>query len=173
MNTMDTLSNLLGIPEDMTAPLIEAEPVDTNLPVPVPPATPPAVIDAKPQDEQDLDDDIAFARAQIKDIAKRASSAAAAAILLAESGDSPKAFEAVARMTEAIVTANKELVELHRTKKETLQPAKGAGKTSLLPTDGATAAPVNIERAVFVGRASDLLRELRKTQKAISDAETS
>ncbi len=72
-------------------------------------------------------------------------------------------------MTEAIVTANKELIEIHRTRKETLR-SKPNGKGSLLP-DGDNK-PINIEKAVFVGRASDLLRELRqmeKDQKAISN----
>ncbi len=166
---MDNLSALLGISDDLTAAAGVEDLVES------PPEVPTVVVSAEvvdadiPQDEKDLNEDLQIARKNIKDIAERAAKAAQAAILLAESGDSSKAFEAVARMTEAIVTANKELIEIHRTRKETLR-SKPNGKGSLLP-DGDNK-PINIEKAVFVGRASDLLRELRqmeKDQKAISN----
>jgi hypothetical protein len=81
--------------------------------------------------------------------------AAKSAILLAQSGDSPRAYEVVATMLTAIVNANKELVNLHKIKQDAAPQGSGAG-------DGGG---VNIEKAVFVGRAADLLRELRTLQK--------
>ena len=69
--------------------------------------------------------------------------AAKSAILLAQSGDSPRAYEVVATMLTAIVNANKELVNLHKIKQDAAPHGAGA-------VDGGG---VNIEKAVFVGRA--------------------
>ena len=63
-------------------------------------------------------------------------------------------------MIQALVTANKELMLLHKTRKETIATVPPQQNASLLPTgDGST---VNIDKAVFVGRASDLLRQIRQ-----------
>ena len=58
-------------------------------------------------------------------------------------------------MLTAIVYANKELLVLHKTKEDTRKSREGAESAS----------GVTIEKAVFVGRASDLLRELRTLSK--------
>lgn len=107
-------------------------------------------------DEQKLDEDFESARTNIQQMTKDVTEAAKSAILLAQSGDSPRAYEAVAKMLTAIVNANKELLVLHKTKQEAT-PQKSA--------ESSEAGGVTIEKAVFVGRASDLLRELRQLQK--------
>ena len=174
---MESLNELLGIPDELTAPgaasLVSTQ-ADDVVPAQATAAPVVEVVEAEiPKHEQELEEDMQAARKNLKSIATSAAQAAKAAILLAESGDSAKAFEAVAKMTEAIVTANKELIEIHRTRKETLKKANT--KESLLPTT--PQGPVNIEKAVFIGRASDLLRELRqmdKDQKALpANAESS
>lgn len=106
-------------------------------------------------DEEKLDADFESARTNIQQMTKDVTEAAKSAILLAQSGDSPRAYEVVATMLTAIVNANKELVALHKTKQEAA-PQK---------TESSEAGGVTIEKAVFVGRASDLLRELRQLQK--------
>jgi len=168
-NNMDALAEYLGIDGGRAAP-VDLVPASEDTSVVVGEVVETAA-DIKVVHERELEEDIQVARTAMKKIAERAASAAEAAILLAESGDDAKAFDSVARMTEAIVKANKELIELHRTRKETLD--KKEPKAPLLPNGNR---PVNIEKAVFVGRASDLLRELRdidKGQKALpADAET-
>lgn len=103
-----------------------------------------------------LDADFELARTNIQNITKDVTEAAKSAILLAQSGDSPRAYEVVANMLTAIVNANKELVNLHKTKRDAAPVASEESSES---------GGVNIEKAVFVGRASDLLRQLRQIQK--------
>ena len=105
--------------------------------------------------EEAFDEDFGYARSVVRDSIDQAREAAVGAIELAQSGDSARAYEVVAGMLTAIVNANKELLVLHKTKEDTRKSRDG----------GESASGVTIEKAVFVGRASDLLRELRTLSK--------
>ena len=109
-------------------------------------------VQAVPVDPK-LDTDFTFARDKMRDLIKKGQEAVDSAIMLAQSGDNPRAYEVVGGMITAIIQANKELITIHKTRKETEQIG-GIER----PKDGAG---VNIERAVFVGKASDLLREIK------------
>lgn len=133
-----------------------------------PAETLPAVVTATPLPADTLDNDFEFAREKMRDLIGKGQHAIDSAILLAESGDNPRAYEVVGGMITAIVQANKELVNIHKTRKETTAVTPNA---STLPTDGG--GTVNIDKAVFVGRASDLLREIKALTKPKSDANAS
>jgi hypothetical protein len=106
--------------------------------------------------EEAFEEDFGYARSVVRESIDQAREAAVTAIELAQSGDSARAYEVVAGMLTAIVNANKELLVLHKTKEDTRKSREGGASTS----------GVTIEKAVFVGRASDLLRELRTLSKA-------
>ena len=103
-----------------------------------------------------FDADFNYARKVVRESIDQAREAAVSAIELAQTGDSSRAYEVVASMLTAIVNANKELLLLHKTKEDT-QAKSREGTTS--------STGVTIEKAVFVGRASDLIRELRSLGK--------
>lgn len=129
-----------------------------NTPTALVPATSAEVVVAEPlvSHEKALEDDFTYARDTITNSINDVKEAAKSAILLAQSGDSPRAYEVVATMLTAIVNANKELVHLHKARKDAApQEQKDSGESG----------NVTIEKAVFVGRAADLLRELRSIQK--------
>jgi hypothetical protein len=105
--------------------------------------------------EDAFEEDFGYARSVVRESIDQARDAAVTAIELAQSGDSARAYEVVAGMLTAIVNANKELLALHKTKEDTRKSREGGASTS----------GVTIEKAVFVGRASDLLRELRTLSK--------
>ena len=105
--------------------------------------------------EDAFEEDFGYARSVVRESIDQARDAAVSAIELAQSGDSARAYEVVAGMLTAIVNANKELLVLHKTKEDTRKSREGGASTS----------GVTIEKAVFVGRASDLLRELRTLSK--------
>lgn len=96
------------------------------------PATPQAVVTAVPVDNMDtgsteaLNHDVEYARGVMTENIDLVREATKSAILLAQSGDSPRAYEVVASMLTAIVNANKELVALHRAKEDTT-PLLGRG----------------------------------------------
>jgi len=102
-----------------------------------------------------FEEDFDYARSVVRESIDQVREAAVTSIELAQSGDSARAYEVVAGMLTAIVNANKELLALHKTKEDTRKSREGGASTS----------GVTIEKAVFVGRASDLLRELRTLSK--------
>jgi len=152
----DTLDKLLDVAVDQTTkalePVVQGELVPAGK---VCSSLAPVV-----QEDPKLEDDFEVARKAMKDLIKKGGEAADSAIMLAQSLDEPRGFRVVAEMIQALVTANKELMLLHKTRKETIATVPPQQNASLLPTgDGST---VNIDKAVFVGRASDLLRQIRQ-----------
>lgn len=110
-----------------------------------------------------LDADVQYARTVMKDGIEQVREAMKSAILLAQSGDSPRAFEVVGNMLTSIINANKELTALHKTKEDTIASHKSRVQDGASDKSGGD---VHIEKAVFIGRAADLLRELKQMQKA-------
>lgn len=149
MSTHDDLNELLDIPPQPTS-LVPANPVEV---------TPLSETETSPM--PGLNNDLAFARENLTNALTKMKEVLDTAILVAQSGDNPKSFDAVSNMLNAMVAANKELIELHRAKEETAQTHQT--RTGSAPEKGGG---VNIEQAVFVGKPSDLLRELRAADKA-------
>jgi len=127
------------------------------------PALPPAIVEDPNDTIAALNHDVNYARMVMTENIDLVREAAKSAISLAESGDSPRAYEVVASMLTAIINANKELVNLHRTKEDTTAATR-ARLNATNPSIGGSGG-VTIEKAVFVGRAADLLRELRNLSK--------
>lgn len=158
MSTTDAkLNELFDLaPEDTTNATLPAVVVEGEV-LPAVVETPP------PPQEHTLDRDFEFARQEIRDTIQRVSLTVTDAITLAQSGDQPRAYEVVGNLLTAIVNANKELVELHRSRSETLRVKQA---TAPAGSGHSEQGGVKIEKAVFVGRASDLLREIRALEKA-------
>jgi hypothetical protein len=160
-----TLNTVLDIHPDQTreaaTPTVTAEILPVESPLPLPPAI---IVTPVPPDPhlKDLNDDVEFAREQIKLLIDDGRSAMNGALELAANDDKPRAYEVVATLLTAVVQANKELILLHKTRKETLKADK----------DTKTGPPVSVEidKAVFFGRASDLLRELQAVKKQTAAA---
>jgi hypothetical protein len=110
----------------------------------------------------ELQEDMEYARTNMKDVIDQSKSAFTSALDMAEQGGEPRAYEVVSQLIAAIVQANKDLISLHKTRKDTLKTdkeVKQVGEASSGTTIN------NIEKAVFVGRAQDLLRELKQIEK--------
>jgi hypothetical protein len=108
-----------------------------------------------------LQDDVDYAREQIKDLIDTGRIAIQGALELAESSDKSRDYEVVGGLITAVTTANKELITIHKIKKDAEKEVAAGG--------AAPAGTVNIDKAVFVGRASDLLRELNAVKKGMTD----
>ena len=119
-----------------------------------------SIVEAEPsENSQRLEDDFEFARTKIRDLVEKGKDALESAIILAQAGDSPRAYEVVGKMLENIVQANKELVGLHKTHRDASVPLDSS------PSSSEGGNNVVIDKAVFVGRASDLLREIKSLKK--------
>lgn len=163
---MDVLDTILQVAPDATrasslnipdSAVITAELVPSN-PVAVPAVVPPALPE---KHLAELDEDITFARQQMKTLMDDTRSAINGAMELATAGTEARPYEVVGGLINAGVAVMKELANLHKVRKETLKTDKEAQQVQ--QTTGATV--VNIDKAVFAGRASDLLRELRQVQQ--------
>jgi hypothetical protein len=121
-------------------------------------ASAPAILPDKQIEE--LEQDMEYARVNVKDVIDQAKASLSQALELAETGGEARHFEVASQMITAIVDANKTLISLHKTRKDTLKTdkeVKGTGEAS--PQE------IHINQAVFVGRASDLLRKLKEIEK--------
>lgn len=110
--------------------------------------------------EKELEVDMDYARTNMKDLIDQGKAALTGALELADAGDTPRAYEVVGGMITAIIQANKELILLHKTRKETLQIDK-----EVKSTGDVSSTEIRINKAVFVGRAQDLLRSLNEIEK--------
>lgn len=175
----DALNTLLGIDPTETreavvnvvqeaADMIAAEdvaslPVDAEVMPETAIAVPPAPTAVKPDPHaEDMNEDVDFAREQIKQLIDDGRSAMNGIMELAAAGDQPRAYEVVATLLTAVVNANKELIHIHKTRKDALKADKEAKQ---VPTGPGGSSPVNIDKAVFIGTTSNLLRELQNIKK--------
>lgn len=149
---------------EIAAELLEAEsPSNPSSSVPAIPSQDASSVPALPQTpqdthNQDLQTDVDLARTSLKTVITQGESAVQSALQLAEAGEKPGAYRVVGELITATVNANKALVDIHKVKKDAEKVIAGSGSKD-------QSGDVNIDKAVFVGRASDFLRELKKARR--------
>lgn len=165
--TPNSNKTVIEVAADLLDAEILAESTSANLPSPTHDVS--SVPAIRPAQESDIDqhnkalqEDLDQARLGIKTALAQAESATQSALELAEAGEKPGAYRVVGELINATVSANRELVNIHKIKKD-------AEKVAALNTPANSDGNVNIDKAVFVGRASDLLRELKKARKGTAN----
>jgi hypothetical protein len=167
---MDPLDDILGVTNpavddvDIVDALIPADSGD--VPVVVGEPVSEAIARADTPDIKDLETDFDIARKAIKDALEKVGPVLDEAIVVASAGSEPRAYEVVATLMGNLVDASKKLMDIHVKRKDVKDEPRARGNSTVAPAGGT----VNIDRAVFVGRASDLLREIKRLQKGGSDA---
>lgn len=168
----EQLDNILEVAPEATrttaitkaAEILQAEVISSSTDlIPVEPASVPAPIVPDAQ-QVELDEDMEYARINMKDVIDKGKAALDGALELAEAGDTARPYEVVGGVITAIIQANKELILLHQTRKETQKLDK-----EVKATGEATPTEIRINKAVFVGRAQDLLRSLNEIEKATKE----
>ena len=107
---------------------------------------PPARIKPKTEGKDD-DIDYNYARENYYNLIERNQDAIEEMLEIAKQSEHPRAFEVVGQLIKSGLDANKELMTLHKTKKE-LSMEKGGTTT-------------NVNNAVFVGSTADLQKLLK------------
>ncbi len=92
--------------------------------------------------------DTEFARKNIRDMLDKGSKAFEDLALVANQSESPRAYEVLATMMKNMSEMNKDLLELQKRKRE-LAPQSESAKG------------VNIDKAVFVGSTTELLKMIK------------
>lgn len=89
------------------------------------------VAEIKPEETNtDVDDDVEFARRNIKEILRTGMNAMETANQIASESESPRAFEVLSTMMKTLGDMNSQLIDLHEKKKK----AKGMKSSDEVPT---------------------------------------
>ena len=99
-----------------------------------------------PINGQDEDTDFQYARETLYNLIERGQDGLEELIEIAKQSEHPRAFEVVGQMIDKLTTTNKELLNLHKTKKD-IQTEKGG--------------PTNVTNALFVGSTAELQKMLK------------
>jgi hypothetical protein len=97
-----------------------------------------------------IDDDAEFARQNIKTLIEKGNDAANHIVEIAKQSEHPRAFEVAAGLLKNLADMNKDLLEIQKRKRD-LQPK-------------ITQQNINVDKAVFVGTAADLLKQLKENK---------
>ena len=96
---------------------------------------------------QEYETDFQYARENLYNLIERGQDGLEELLEIAKQSQHPRAFEVVGQMIDKLANTNKELLNLHKTKKD-IQAEKTSG-------------PTNVTNALFVGSTSELQKLLK------------
>ena len=119
------------------------------------------VLDVEPIDYQTteivevktpVEDDAEFARTNIRDLISKGNSAIDNLLLVATASEHPRAYEVAAGLIKNLADLNKDLLEIQKRKRD-LDPTQAKGNST-----------TNIDKAVFVGSTTELVKFLKNNK---------
>ena len=119
------------------------------------------VLDVEPIDYQTteivqvktpVEDDAEFARTNIRELISKGNSAIDNLLLVATASEHPRAYEVAAGLIKNLADLNKDLLEIQKRKKD------------LDPTQAKNSGTTNIDKAVFVGSTTELVKFLKNNK---------
>ena len=142
MKTHEAISDALGV---------EYKP--EVLPVKVEPA--PVVVNDNNETPQDQAEDYRLSRSTFRNLIKKGEEAIDELYDLAKNSEHPRSYEVLATLMKTVSDTTKDLYDLQKKTKDLKQPDKSR------PQDDTR---MNIEKAVFVGSPSDLLKKIKNNE---------
>lgn len=119
----------------------------------IPPKKEPEIINT-PHEDDDIKADYNLSRRTFRDLINKGNQAMESLTDLAKESESPRAYEVLATMMRTVADTTKDLYDLQK-------------KTKDLRDDGKKEQPnVTVEKAVFVGSPTDLLKKIKEEQKS-------
>lgn len=107
-----------------------------------------------PHEANDVEADYNLSRRTFRDLINKGNQAMESLTDLAKESESPRAYEVLATMMRTVADTTKDLYDLQK-------------KTKDLRDDGKKDQPnVTVEKAVFVGSPTDLLKKIKEEQKS-------
>lgn len=103
-------------------------------------------------DANQIDADAEFARNNMRELINNGNKALTDLASVANQSESPRAYEVLATMMKNLAEMNKDLLALQKTKKE------------LAPQSSESSKGVNIDKAVFVGSTTELLKMIKSNK---------
>jgi len=136
--THDALSEALGIENNKQLEVIENS--DTT----------PVVLEAKSVPD-DIEQDYSLSRRTFRDLIDKGNSAIEGITDLAKESESPRAYEVLATLIKTVADTTKDLYDLQKKTKDLTSEEKKVAEASV----------TNIDKAVFIGSTSDLLKQIK------------
>lgn len=105
------------------------------------------------QPDNAVEDDAEFARENLKNLIKKGNIAIDELLLVAKESEHPRAYEVASGLIKNLSELNKDLLEIQKRKKD------------LLPKQAEQNNGLNIDKAVFIGSTTDLIKMLKQGKK--------
>jgi predicted transcriptional regulator len=134
--------------------LSEALGIESNAVEIIPPKKEPDPIINTPHEDDDIKADYNLSRRTFRDLINKGNQAMESLTDLAKESESPRAYEVLATMMRTVADTTKDLYDLQKKTKD----LRGQDKNDQLN--------VNVEKAVFVGSPSDLLKQIKENKKS-------
>jgi len=99
-----------------------------------------------------VEDDAEFARTNIRELIEKGNSAVDNLLLVATASEHPRAYEVAAGLIKNLADLNKDLLEIQKRKRD------------LDPTQSKSNSTTNIDKAVFVGSTTELVKFLKNNK---------
>jgi len=99
-----------------------------------------------------VEDDAEFARTNIRELIEKGNSAVDNLLLVANASEHPRAYEVAAGLIKNLADLNKDLLEIQKRKRD------------LDPTQSKSNSTTNIDKAVFVGSTTELVKFLKNNK---------
>lgn len=116
---------------------------------------PPAIIEDKPSDLPDQQEDYKLARKTFRSLINKGNNAIEDLTDLAKQSESPRAYEVLATLMKTVGETTKDLYDLQKKTKDLLT---NGNEKKLDETN------VTIDKAVFVGTTAELLKQIKNQQ---------
>lgn len=109
------------------------------------------IVEVQEETTSDLTVDLNLARTNIKSLLNKGDTAIDNLLKVAEASEHPRAYEVAATFIKTLADLNKDLIDIQKKKRD-------------LTGEKPTESPISIDKAVFVGSTTDLIKNL-KTKK--------
>jgi hypothetical protein len=113
-------------------------------------------IDSKPMTQliavNNIDDDAEFARQNIRELIQKGNDAVEGILHVAKESEHPRAYEVAANLIKNLSDLNKDLMEIQKRKKD------------LVPQEHKNSGNINVDKAVFVGSTTELVKFLKNNK---------
>ena len=113
-------------------------------------------IDTKPMTQliavNNIDDGAEFARQNIRELIQKGNDAVEGILHVAKESEHPRAYEVAANLIKNLSDLNKDLMEIQKRKKD------------LAPQEYKNSGNINVDKAVFVGSTTELVKFLKNNK---------
>lgn len=145
----------------MTKKLSDALGIDHETEIPVPEVKQEIVMYEEPQIGSDAEEDYKLARKTLRSLIEKGEMAIEEIAVIARQNESARAFEVVSTLIKTVGDTTKDLYNLQKMSKDLQSPAKEIDPRTKSPDAG----NINVEQAVFVGSAAELLSAIKKKKE--------